>query len=150
MRHCMEEVAAFDAQRNAAARPRQPGGPDTRKPPTVAPPKAHTQLLKEQQERLHHRQQKRASNRVVAPIRASAPPAGSNSGAQLLSLAAHPKPANAAKLIASTWHYKCPQGNVDRWVDHQRFFSPLELNKMKHLQPGDTPRKTKRYHPAPK
>ena len=25
------------------------------------------------------------------------------------------------------------------WVD-QRFFSPLELNKMKHLQPEDTPR----------
>ena len=99
---------------------------------------AVAQLLKEQQERLH-RQQKRASNRVVAPIRTSAPPAGSNRGAQLLSLAAQPKPANAAKLIAGTWHYKCPQGSVDMWVD-QRFFSPLELNKMKHLQPEDTPR----------
>ena len=139
MRHCMEEVAAFDAQRDAAARPRKTGGKDAQRNPTVAPPKPQPILLKETQER-HKRQQRRA-DRVVAPVIASSQPAGSSEGAQLLTLAACPKPATAARLIAGTWHYQCPQRDSDVWVD-QRFFTPLELDSMRHLQSTEAQQNT--------
>lgn len=149
MRHCMEEVTAFDTQRDAAARPRQAGG----RPPrdsTVAPTKPQSALLKETQER-EERLEKRA-NRVAAPVRAAAQPAGSSEEAQLLTLAARPKPATAARLIAGTWHYQCPQGNAEIWVD-QRFFSPLELESMRHLQSAETQQSAPTpptYHQTPR
>jgi hypothetical protein len=46
MRHCMDEVAAFDAQRDAATRPRKESGrPTSQDPPVVAPPKTQATLL---------------------------------------------------------------------------------------------------------
>ena len=135
MRHCMDEVTAFDAQRDAAARSRKTGSKRPQRDPTVAPQKPQSILLQETQER-ERRREKRA-NRIAAPVRTMTQPAGSSEGAQLLTLAARPKPATAAKLIAGTWHYKCPQGNAEIWVD-QRFFSPLELESMKYLQSAES------------
>ena len=137
MRHCMEEVAAFDAQRDAAARPRKTGDRESQEDSTVATPKSQPILRREIEER-QRRLQKRA-DRVIAPVRATVLPAGSGEGAQLLTLAARPKPATAARLIAGTWHYQCPQGNAEIWVD-QRFFSPLELGSMRHLQSAEAQR----------
>ena len=115
MRHCMDEVAAFDAQRDAAARPRKESGrPPSQDPPVVAPPKTQATLLKETQEREERlrrranptaapRPQRRA-HQVTAPVRTAARPAGSGEGARLITLAACPPPATAARLIAGVWH----------------------------------------------
>ena len=129
--YCMEEVAAFDAQRDAAARPRKTGDRETQEISTVAAPKSQTELQKETEDR--QKRLERRSNRVAAPVRSLSQPAGSSEAAQLLNLAARPKPATAARLIAGTWHFLCPQGNTAVWVD-QRFFTPAELRSMRHLQ----------------
>lgn len=131
MRHCMEEVAAFDAQRDAAARPRKTGGKESQKNSTVAAPKHQSELQKETEDR--QKRLERRANRVTASVRALSQLAGSSEAAQLLNLAARPKPATAARLIAGTWHFLCPQGNTAVWVD-QRFFTPAELRSMRHLQ----------------
>ena len=150
MRHCMDEVAAFDAQRDAATRPRKESGrPTSQDPPVVAPPKTQATLLKETQEREERlrrranptaapRPQRRA-HQVTAPVRTAARPAGSGEGARLITLAACPKPATAARLIAGVWHYLCPRGSAQIWVD-QRFFTPLELKELKPLQSAEAQR----------
>ena len=131
MRHCMEEVAAFDAQRDAAARPRKNGDRETQENSTVVAPKSHSELQKETEDR--QKRLERRSNRVAAPVRSLSQPAGSSEDARLLTLAARPKPATAARIIAGAWHFLCPQGNTTVWVD-QRFFTPVELRSMRHLQ----------------
>ena len=130
MRHCMDEVAAFDAKRDEAARPRQarrqPAQPDL-----SVPTKSPEQLLKEIQEREQRRT--RRAGRVAAPVRPAPAPAGSSEEARLLNLAASPRPATAARLIAGAWHYLCPTRNGEEWID-QRFFSPAELKAMDRLR----------------
>ena len=51
MRHCIEGVASFDAQRDAAARPRKTGGRESQEDATVAAPKSQPVLQKETEDR---------------------------------------------------------------------------------------------------
>ena len=135
MRHCLDMVAAFDAKSDAAARPRQAARDGERQENAVTAPIKSPSRLQEENEERTRRQQRRA-DKVVALVSASAQPAGSGEGARLLNLAATPKPALAAKVISGTWHFLCPEGNSSIWMD-QRFFTPLELASMRHLQSAE-------------
>jgi hypothetical protein len=135
MRHCLDMVAAFDAKSDAAARPRQAARDGERQENAVTAPIKSPSRLQEENEERSRRQQRRA-DKVVALVSASAQPAGSGEGARLLNLAATPKPALAAKVISGTWHFLCPEGNSSIWMD-QRFFTPLELASMRHLQSAE-------------
>ena len=139
MRHCMDEVAAFDANcddtaaRSRRAR-RQPAQPD---PGGLT--KLPEQLLKEIQEREERRANR--TRRVAAPVRPRLAPAGSNDEARLLNLAVNPRPATEARLISGAWHYFCPTDGNEAWID-QRFFCPAELEAMSHLRSKQRPAQT--------
>ena len=135
MRHCMDEVAAFDAKCDEVARPRQARRQPAQPDPGV-PTKSPAQLLKKMQER-EDRRAKRGT-RVAAPVRAMPMPAGSSEEAKLFNLAVGPKPATQARLIAGAWHYLCPKAGSKAWID-LRFFSPPELEAMSPLRSAPCP-----------
>ena len=146
MRHCMEEVAAFDAQRDAAPpKPSKTRKTKEKAPPTITPPKSQELQDKDKHERLLRLQ--RRAGRTAAPVRPmDSPPSRhitvhpqekSHLGARLLTDIAKGRPATAAACVAGVWYYRCTTGKLGHiqrtWID-QRFFTPQELGLMEPLR----------------